>query len=186
MKTGAPISNRKADCHPDRKHHARGFCKQCYVGYKNSVKFVPIGRKRLDLICGHYDKAYVGKGLCTSCYSKHLRETDPKYSKEVRRNEETKRRYGITIDQRDQMIKSQNGACAICEKKLGGKIMPHIDHCHETGVIRGVLCFTCNKSLGMFGDKVSGLQRAIDYLNNPRTNHIVPGFKAPGQYRDGA
>jgi len=164
MKKGAPISNRKADCHPDRKHFTRGMCQPCYVKYKNSANFVRVGRQQTKITCGHEDGKHVGKGFCSSCYAKHLRATDPKYSKEARRNGETKRRYGITLSQRDEMIEMQGGACAICRKPFADNGVPHIDHCHSTGAVRGILCFTCNKGLGMFGDNQDGVQRALNYL----------------------
>lgn len=58
--------------------------------------------------------------------------------------------YGITVENKQAMIDAQNGLCAICEIELAG--LPqrnvHIDHNHETGQIRGVLCHLCNTSLG--------------------------------------
>jgi len=58
------------------------------------------------------------------------------------------------------MVQEQNGLCAIC------CVAPatHVDHCHETKKIRGVLCNNCNVGLGFFKDNVSSLQNAIKYL----------------------
>jgi hypothetical protein len=60
------------------------------------------------------------------------------------------------------MIERQNGACVICLRPLGDK--PHVDHDHESGEVRGILCFNCNGGLGQFSDDTWRLSRAIDYL----------------------
>jgi hypothetical protein len=64
------------------------------------------------------------------------------------------------------MIEAQGGLCAICEGPLE---RPHVDHDHETGKVRGVLCFNCNGGLGKFADSADLLQRAAEYLqqSNP-------------------
>lgn len=65
------------------------------------------------------------------------------------------------------MIEAQGGACAICRLEFGDK-SPRIDHCHETGVVRGLLCMKCNSGLGMFGDRPERIQAALDYLDRAR------------------
>lgn len=84
---------------------------------------------------------------------------------EMHRNRRLQRRYGITIEQFGAIIDAQRGRCALCEEplKLGTKSV-HVDHCHETGKVRGVLCARCNLGIGRFGDNIRGLERAIEYL----------------------
>lgn len=74
-----------------------------------------------------------------------------------------KKKYGLTLDQFDELLASQHGACAICLREQVGMRL-HIDHDHSTGKIRGLLCSNCNTGLGMFGDSVDGLIAAIQYL----------------------
>ena len=75
--------------------------------------------------------------------------------------------YGITVEEKYNMLLSQNNRCKICktpfikEKKA---LMPHIDHDHATGKVRGLLCDYCNRGLGAFKDKIANLLRAILYL----------------------
>lgn len=59
----------------------------------------------------------------------------------------------------------QNKTCAMCCQSYS-KL--HVDHCHATGAVRGLLCYNCNSGLGRLKDDVAVLQRAIDYLNNSR------------------
>lgn len=73
------------------------------------------------------------------------------------------RRYGITLEQRAEMLVRQDGKCAIC-KSVFTKT-PHVDHCHRTGVVRGLLCSPCNSGLGCFRDSVESCLRAGEYLN---------------------
>jgi hypothetical protein len=75
------------------------------------------------------------------------------------------RAYGITQIGFDSLLKSQRGGCACCgttTDKL--KKNMSVDHCHETGEIRGILCSSCNRGIGFLGDTVSGLERALSYL----------------------
>jgi hypothetical protein len=83
-----------------------------------------------------------------------------------RANSKFKDRYGITIDIYDKMVLKQNGQCAICHKNaidnLKGKLF--VDHCHETSVVRGLLCHECNSGIGNFKDNIELLIRAVKYL----------------------
>ncbi|MFF4697611.1 endonuclease VII domain-containing protein [Streptomyces chattanoogensis] len=84
-----------------------------------------------------------------------------------------KRQYGIAEAQRDEMIAAQAGVCAICRKAPA----VHVDHCHKTGKVRGVLCFNCNSALGKLGDDPDAIRRAIAYLEG---NVWKPTLEAPG------
>ena len=77
------------------------------------------------------------------------------------------RQYGLTPNEFDSLLQSQSGCCALCGAvKKGwntGKGL-HIDHCHHTGRVRGILCGDCNTALGRFGDDPVRLRAAADYL----------------------
>lgn len=76
-------------------------------------------------------------------------------------------RYGITAADVERMLKEQRGRCAICRRLPSGKgrnAILHIDHCHRSGKVRGLLCFNCNTGLGNLGDSKRLLVRAIKYL----------------------
>jgi len=78
-----------------------------------------------------------------------------------------KRKFKITIEQYISMFEKQNGCCIICgthQSKLKKALA--VDHNHDTNKIRGLLCDTCNKGLGMFHDDINHLLNAIEYLKN--------------------
>jgi hypothetical protein len=67
----------------------------------------------------------------------------------------------------DLLGKQQKWRCKICQSRLTGRTC-HVDHCHTTGVVRGVLCNTCNPGLGFFRDDPRLLRRAADYIEKHR------------------
>jgi hypothetical protein len=83
---------------------------------------------------------------------------------------ELKRSYGMTQEEYESMHVAQNGVCAICRLPEVGRHWAgvtyrlHVDHCHETGRVRGLLCGPCNRALGMFKDNAVTMRRAIEYL----------------------
>ena len=69
-------------------------------------------------------------------------------------------RYGIGADDFDELVRRQGGVCPIC-----GRADPeHVDHSHDTGAVRGILCFNCNGGLGQFRDDADALRAAAAYL----------------------
>lgn len=87
---------------------------------------------------------------------------------QVKRAESYKRKYGWDITNYEQQLEKQGGCCAICgtsDPKRNG--MFHIDHCHDTGKVRGLLCGHCNIGIGNLKDDPLLLARAIDYLLDP-------------------
>ncbi|MEV6761999.1 endonuclease VII domain-containing protein [Streptomyces sp. NPDC051105] len=87
-----------------------------------------------------------------------------------------KRKYGLTEVERDALIASQHGVCCICPSAPAA----HVDHCHETGRVRGVLCFSCNAALGQFKDQPDVIRRAAAYVEG---NAWKPTLVAPGVYQ---
>ena len=73
--------------------------------------------------------------------------------------------YGIMVEDYETMRSEQKGCCAICgkhESKCTKRL--HIDHCHATGKVRGLLCGSCNTAIGLLGDDIERLKYAIRYL----------------------
>lgn len=97
---------------------------------------------------------------CKSCAKERSksrkRNRDPV---EAKRN--NLRRYGLTLEDFNNLVKKQNGCCAICREPCPNL---HVDHCHLSFRNRGLLCTSCNKALGFFKDRIDLLEAAIEYL----------------------
>lgn len=105
-----------------------------------------------------------------------------------------KRRYGITAEESDAMLEAQDGLCGICRTAPAA----HVDHDHDTGEVRELLCFNCNGGLGQFKDDPEVLRAAADYVERHRAlprsvsgrpeageePGIPPGRRRPGVLRD--
>jgi hypothetical protein len=89
-----------------------------------------------------------------------------KVSYEYNRTRVLKCRYGITLDDYANMLESQGGGCAICGAEPGKGRVLDVDHCHDEGHVRGLLCRSCNLCLGRMKDDPSMLRKAADYLEN--------------------
>ena len=100
---------------------------------------------------------------CKPCHQKYMKD-NPKYIAKWR----LKNSYGMTLEEKEALLKSQNNKCKICKDELQGKKL-HIDHCHTTGKIRAILCHHCNTGLGLFKESPELLTKAIEYLEKHAT-----------------
>ena len=122
------------------------MCKGCWRIYQFKWRKTPGGQKSSR---AHYRK-YASK---------------PEI-KEVRKWSSIKRKFGITKDQWENIFISQNKSCGICLKKEPDHLRDWaVDHDHNTGAIRGILCQKCNILLGAADDSIKILTSAIKYLN---------------------
>lgn len=109
-------------------------------------------------------------------YRKRNRESIAEYRKNTvtpakRNGFNLKSKYGITVEMYDEMYEAQGGVCKICSRPEtlvhhnNGKIARlSVDHNHETGQVRGLLCRKCNTGLGLFGDSIDVVGVALRYL----------------------
>ena len=82
--------------------------------------------------------------------------------------------YGISLAQRTKMLASQNGQCAICYTPEITGVTLHVDHCHNSGKVRGLLCPQCNTALGLFRDSEHLLKKATLYLSASSQGYQAP------------
>lgn len=82
------------------------------------------------------------------------------------------REYGISHEQYQCLVVKSGGVCGICQEPFNDKPTHamHIDHCHETGRVRGLLCARCNRGLGLFRDNPRFLRNAAGYVEAANTN----------------
>lgn len=108
--------------------------------------------------------------ICNSCKDEYNKTK--KDQKDFRIYDNLFNKYGITAEDYLNMLESQQGVCAICKQASPARSRRgvsedrrlSVDHCHETGKVRGLLCTKCNTGLGMFGDDTARLLSAIYYL----------------------
>jgi hypothetical protein len=93
--------------------------------------------------------------------------------KDYYRNWQFVNKYGITISQRNKMEEIQNGLCAICDNPPSNRGLV-IDHNRITGKVRGLLCYNCNKALGLFKENAKALKKAAEYLTRTHEKDKVP------------
>ena len=104
-----------------------------------------------------------------ACYLRK-KAKDPDYSRH-NRWKYIERKYGITEDEFYELFVEQDSKCAICFIDLPEDgHMTHIDHCHNSGEVRGILCTNCNRGLGHFQDSIENLEQAAYYLHKHRKN----------------
>jgi hypothetical protein len=86
------------------------------------------------------------------------------YNAHKRKIIDLRNKYGLTLEQFEDIKKQQNGKCAICADILDNAGKTHVDHCHKTEKVRGILCVQCNHGLGKFKDSIEILKSAQKYL----------------------
>lgn len=100
---------------------------------------------------------------CKSCKREWARK-DRKLRPDVYKHRDLNM-YGIGLDDYKKMLSEQNGVCAICHRpELKKRGYLHVDHCHRTNKVRGLLCGNCNTAIGKFYESIHYMKSAIEYL----------------------
>lgn len=124
-----------------------------------------------------YHRDYSNTRLKTEdrqAYEKEYAKKNQKRIKERNRAWRLKTTWGITPEQFDQLLFKQGNCCAICKRKEPtGVGRWHVDRCHKSEKIRGLLCSKCNHGLGMFQDSENILKAALNYLQKPPSEGIL-------------
>jgi hypothetical protein len=112
-------------------------------------------------------------------FSGYVKKTGEKsrcsYCRDCQNELRVERKFGVSYQDYQKILESQEGCCGNpgCKtKKPGapGRTRFYIDHCHETGKIRGLLCHSCNLALGHVQDQIKKLEGLIEYLNDQSTD----------------
>lgn len=177
-------SNSPGTCPECKKRHihARGKCRSCYDRWLKSENPEYLRRQRLNTSEWH------------EANKDYIRE----YGQNRRRNPEVRRRHrelarrkrlcklGLPGDSSQRLLELQNGSCGCCGRDLDKVGAVHLDHDHSTGVASGYLCSRCNNGLGMLGDDIEGIERALSYLRNSPYSQLIfdqtrPSSEGSGQ-----
>lgn len=122
------------------------FCRRCKECRRQRVRI-------------YYEKSKDKFSLYHMEYNKNNPEKIKLYD-----HRSTIKKYGLTLDEYNTILKNQNNGCAICGNKCSSGNNLSVDHCHFSGKIRGLLCGKCNKALGLFKDDSELLIKASEYL----------------------
>lgn len=171
------MGERTCDC--GAPSYSVGLCQRCYhkayrLGtlpprqlelpvLRHSLSNIDVAAKRADcMICGPNVVIRVrnqkGRGrIVCRIKSRHGGHSTPEQRRAYRR----KTLYKLTSEAYEAMVKKQGGRCAICDDDRERLV---IDHCHKSGVVRGLLCRTCNLALGYLKDNFVAARKAASYL----------------------
>ena len=133
-----------------RKDGLQTYCLKCRSAYAREHKQIRTGRKH-------------------SALTEHGKAYQKEYQHGYQHGYQRMRLYYMKLSDYEELLEQQQGVCAICgqsetsRNQWGAKQLA-VDHNHQTGDVRGLLCFKCNTALGRFNDDPALLQKAIDYL----------------------
>lgn len=165
----------------DRGHVARGFCDRHYRQHRRQTE--PAFRDREKKTGREREQRRRRRPEARARHAQHERRRRAKpevrarilaqrkdYYRTYREIMKTKQRERMQRDfkwlpgeDREVLYERQGGLCAVCGQPDARRELS-VDHCHETGYVRGLLCSTCNLGLGMLGDDLLGLRRVVAYL----------------------
>lgn len=162
MESKPNLSERKVcpSCHESKllseyhrsKANSRGIQSRCKLCQKEYTKLRKTSKPK------HY-----------ASLQKSWRQRNPERDKLINKRAAIKAAYGLSLEDVDAMLSTQGHSCLICGSTTSSGRNWHIDHCHTTNQVRGILCHHCNVGLGHFKDDPEILSSAINYLN--KFNH---------------
>ena len=114
-----------------------------------------------DSVKKHDKKSYEKRKEKSCAYAAKWRKENP----EAAKDKQLRQKFGITLEDYNRMLQEQEGKCKICktDRCNSGRAFA-VDHCHETKVVRGLLCWNCNLLLGRAKDNPDLLRQAANYL----------------------
>jgi hypothetical protein len=145
------------------------WCKPCFAAYRRGES--TSAAQHEPRTCRQCGESYIPKQLkeaasyCSRVCSQEARKLSGR-----QRDQHLRRKYGISAKDYDRLLAEQGGGCALCgvrpEDLSAGRYRTylHVDHCHETGRVRGLLCPEHNLLLGRFGDSPEMFRRVLEYL----------------------
>jgi hypothetical protein len=158
------------DYHKDPKSKDKFFysCKKCHSIYRKEVRRKnPKTEEQLKIHREKNNLYYQNNKEKKAIYSKTRREKNTKSY----RNTAYKYKYGISIDEYEELLLKQNNSCDICkisQDDLNYNLV--VDHCHTTKLVRGLLCRNCNLALGYLKDNIETVSSTLSYLNKYKEN----------------
>ena len=172
LKNKEKIKERKKEYYLKNKENLEEKRKQYYL--KNKENYIENAKKHYlknrDIILKKmYDKRRTPEGKLKAA------EKERKYN------------YGLLIGQFDDMIKNQNNKCTTCMNEFNENLRflkPHVDHDHQTGKVRSLLCGYCNFALGHIKENINTLSNLINYLKKHKNDGQLEEMGIKGKARE--
>lgn len=130
--------------HPTGLHGRLAKCKRCYA----------------DIAA----EQYAANPEASQERARRYRKAHPERVALSQRRNRLKRLYGMTLEEFDLLLAEQGGTCAVCPSIEPNGVNWHVDHCHTTGRVRGILCHPCNTALGLLDEDVDRIKRLSEYV----------------------
>jgi len=146
--------------HTDERYVSTGSCRTCSAEavQAHTISNLPEYRER-------WKKQREANPAAQAAKAKRWRDRNLDSARAKNRDAQRWRRYGATPEQIEAFHAAQDGNCPGCAKPLDHAGTPHLDHCHETNKVRGLLCARCNLALGHALDDPATLRRLAEYLD---------------------
>lgn len=172
----------------EAKRRTRRFCLKCRSRRAHLLQYEPAARMAVCETCGiDFQYPRTPAKRCPPCaLERQIQQRKAWYLKNRERRlavarerrysraATLKKKYGLTLEEYDQMVDERDGRCDICQRRPSGTHRSLcVDHCHETGRIRGLLCSPCNRAIGQLGDTAEHLSRALEYLGGTPIARVV-------------
>lgn len=156
-------ATRQASCRDVKS----GRVKSCGPSCPKSHSVI-IGDKKRCNACGEF--------LAISQFKSHRRTRDGLNTRceNCEADVAMRRRFGFGLEYYNTLLAEQDNKCAICRGLFLQKTRLCVDHCHTTNSLRGLLCHTCNRIIGLLQDNIKIVENATEYLRASGTNDIVP------------
>lgn len=105
-------------------------------------------------------------GMRDQAYAKGYSEAKAKFKKRRKRPKEQPNKHGLSKRQRLALMEAAGNRCQVCQSEFSTEVNQRacVDHCHETGRIRGIICGRCNCAIGFSGDNPATLRMLANYL----------------------
>lgn len=137
------------------------YCGKTCVGLVKRERTAMWSKTNPERAKERHRQRYLEKRDILLAQSRAWREDNREYALSRQKEYDYRRRYGVTMDQVTDMKAAQGGRCAICQRKT----RLCLDHNHDTGAVRGLLCNSCNHALGLFRDNKENLVVAVQYID---------------------
>lgn len=155
---------KKALCHPERRLQARGLCNSCYS--KQLMKENPAYKARQMENAKKYrinNPDIIKRHLAT----RKKKEQQPELAQKIKQEKWIRvlwRKYKLSLNAWQELIRAQQGRCKLCYAEPVSNKKLHVDHCHKTGRVRGLVCFRCNWYLSLIDKDINILDRLRDHV----------------------